>query len=245
MKFSIITVCFNSEGMIGQAIESVLGQTCKDWEHLIIDGGSTDGTVDIVRKYEARYGGRLRFVSEPDNGIYDAMNKGLRMASGELVGILNSDDWYELDALEAIDKASSASPGRDVYYGIVRMIGLDGKEERLLRWSHTNLAKGNICHQCCFISSEAYRKYGHFDLSYKIAADYDFALRASFGGGSFLPVDHIIANFRTCGISSTACFRGELEKLRIQRKHGMFSPMKARLLLLKVFGISAVRWIEG
>ena len=100
MLFTIITVCFNSEMTIERTIQSVLNQTCQDYEYIIIDGASTDGTMDIVRKYEPLFQGRMRWISEKDQGIYDAMNKGIGVASGELIGIVNSDDYYEPDALE-------------------------------------------------------------------------------------------------------------------------------------------------
>ena len=94
MKISIVTATFNSGGTVRDTLESVLGQTFCDYEHLIIDGGSSDDTLDIVREYEPRYNGRLRWISERDRGIYDAMNKGIAMATGDVVGILNSDDFY-------------------------------------------------------------------------------------------------------------------------------------------------------
>ena len=104
VKFSILTPCFNSAGTIAKTIESVIGQTYLNWEHIIIDGGSTDGTIDIIRKNEARYEGRLKFISEPDNGPNEAIRKGLLMVDGELVGFLGSDDWYEIDALDVVNK---------------------------------------------------------------------------------------------------------------------------------------------
>lgn len=94
MKISIITTSFNSGATIKDTIESVLLQTHTDFEHIIIDGGSTDNTIQIVRQAENRYLGRLKYISERDNGIYDAMNKGLRMATGDIIGILNSDDFF-------------------------------------------------------------------------------------------------------------------------------------------------------
>ena len=97
LKITIITASFNSGKTLRDTIESVLGQTYIDFEHLIIDGGSKDDTLEIIKEYEPRYKGRLRWISEPDKGLYDAMNKGIRMATGEVVGILNSDDFYTSD----------------------------------------------------------------------------------------------------------------------------------------------------
>ena len=94
MKISIITASYNSVSTLSNAMESVLHQTYTDWEYIVVDGGSTDGTVDLIRRYEPRFGGKLKWTSEPDHGIYDAMNKGISRATGDVVGILNSDDYF-------------------------------------------------------------------------------------------------------------------------------------------------------
>ena len=99
MKISIITPCLNSAKTIRQTIESVLNQTYQDIEYIIVDGASTDGTLEIIQEYEDQFQGRMQYVSEPDNGIYDAMNKGIRMSHGNVIGIINSDDFYEEDAV--------------------------------------------------------------------------------------------------------------------------------------------------
>ena len=99
MKISIVTATYNSGESLRDTLESVLSQTYDDYEHIIVDGGSTDNTLDILREYEPRYNGRLKWHSEPDRGIYDAMNKGIARATGELVGLLNSDDFYTSDGL--------------------------------------------------------------------------------------------------------------------------------------------------
>ena len=98
VKVSVITVCYNSARTIEATIQSILMQTYSNIEYIIIDGASRDNTLDIIKKYEKEFNGRLTVVSEPDNGIYDAMNKGIRMATGEVIGLLNSDDTYEFDA---------------------------------------------------------------------------------------------------------------------------------------------------
>lgn len=94
MKISIITVTYNSEKTLKDTLESVLKQTYKDYEHIIVDGLSKDNTIEIVKEYEKRYNGKLRYISEKDTGLYDAMNKGIKMATGDIIGILNSDDIY-------------------------------------------------------------------------------------------------------------------------------------------------------
>ena len=105
MKVSVITATWNSGKTLRTTLDSVLNQSYPDIEHIIVDGGSTDNTMEIIREYEPRYNGRLRYISEPDKGLYDAMNKGIRMATGEVVGILNSDDFYtSSDVVEKLEK---------------------------------------------------------------------------------------------------------------------------------------------
>lgn len=94
MTISIITATYNSAATLRSTFDSILRQTYRDIDYIVIDGGSTDGTIDIIREYEPRFGGLIRWISEPDHGIYDAMNKGIRMAKGDVVGILNSDDFF-------------------------------------------------------------------------------------------------------------------------------------------------------
>ena len=104
-QFSIITICYNSGKTVERTLKSVLGQSFKNFEYIIVDGGSNDDTLDIVRKYEPLFQGRLKWKSEPDKGIYDAMNKGIVRVSGDIIGIVNSDDWLEPDALEKVHNA--------------------------------------------------------------------------------------------------------------------------------------------
>lgn len=100
--FSIITISFNSEKTIERTINSVLAQTCKNYEYIVVDGNSKDATLDIIKKYEPMFEGRMSWKSEPDKGIYDAMNKGIRRSKGDIIGIVNSDDWLEPNALENV-----------------------------------------------------------------------------------------------------------------------------------------------
>ena len=175
MLFTIITVCFNSEMTIERTIQSVLNQTCQDYEYIIIDGASTDGTMDIVRKYEPLFQGRMRWISEKDQGIYDAMNKGIGVASGELIGIVNSDDYYEPDALE-IMKNLYTGYRYSVLYGAVRAVK-DGKETMVYIKNHEFIEQDMITHPSCFISKKLYDTFGRYSLEYPYSADYEFMLR--------------------------------------------------------------------
>ena len=175
MPVSIITVCYNSEKTIAQTIGSVLDQTYHDIEYIIVDGNSTDNTMKIVETYREKFAGRLKVVSEPDRGIYDAMNKGIRMASGELIGILNSDDYYEKNAVEIMVNAMTEDRYQ-ILYGEMRT-WRNGKEESVGLLTHTFLRDRMIYHPACFVTRAVYRDLGGFDLRYPSVADYDFMLR--------------------------------------------------------------------
>ena len=133
MRITIITTTFNSGKTIRDTVESVFRQTYKDIEYLIIDGASKDATLDIIKEYEPKFGGRMRYISEPDRGIYDAMNKGLRMATGDVVGFLNSDDFYTSPAvLERVVQDFSKNE-IDAVYGDVHYINPDNPKHFLLK----------------------------------------------------------------------------------------------------------------
>lgn len=177
---SIITVTFNGGRTIESAIKSVLGQSYKNIEYIIIDGGSTDGTLEIVGKYKDRI---AKFVSEKDKGIYDGMNKGLNLATGDIVGILNSDDLYASD--EAIRSVVEKMEERDADICWGDLVYVDDKNtDKVLRyWHSSDYKKGKFergwmpPHPAFFARKRAYEKYGKFDLDFKIAADYELMLR--------------------------------------------------------------------
>ena len=120
---SVITVVYNGEKYLEQTIQSVINQTYNNIEYIIIDGGSTDTTLDIIKKYKDYIS---YFISEPDNGLYDAMNKGIRRANGELIGMLNSDDWLNLDAISTVQNAYVKNPGTKILHGDRTDISVDG-----------------------------------------------------------------------------------------------------------------------
>lgn len=226
---SIITVCFNSEKTIRRTIESVLRQTYQNIEYIIIDGKSTDNTMNIVKEYETVFVGRLTVISEPDNGIYDAMNKGIALAKGEMIGLINSDDFYEPDAVEQIMR----QVGEEKYqicYGEIRKLK-DGIEESIVIFSHYFLEERMIGHPACFISKETYEKYGVYDVRYKSAADYEFMLRLfKQKDVKFIPVYSIIANFSSGGMSGTRA--GYLDKIKMLRDKGRMGNMHYMILLV-------------
>jgi glycosyltransferase involved in cell wall biosynthesis len=230
MKISIITVCYNSAATIKRTMESVLNQTYKDIEYIIIDGASTDGTLEIIKAYQDSFQGRLKVVSEPDNGIYDAMNKGIRMASGELIGILNSDDYYEPMAVEYIEN-NKRDDKYQILYGFMRSVK-DGEEFKIDRCSHKFMRNAMIAHPTCFVSKKIYEDFGGYDLQYVSVADYDFMLRMSENKDvKFYPVDHVITNFAMGGMSATDA--AWLDLLKLRRNYGIITEKQYKREMFK------------
>lgn len=180
---SIITATFNSAKTLKDTIQSVLRQTNKDFEYLIIDGGSTDETIDIVKSYESEFSGRLKWVSEKDQGIYDAMNKGIKMALGDVVGILNSDDYFTSDdILQTVDNAFK-SHEIDAIYGDIHFIR-DGNPQKCVRYYSSRIFRpfwlrfGFMpAHPSFYCKREVFEKAGLYSLDYKIGADYEMMVR--------------------------------------------------------------------
>jgi glycosyltransferase involved in cell wall biosynthesis len=198
MKISIITVCYNSVATLETAIESVLGQTYQDIEYIVVDGGSTDGTVEILRGYAGRsskVGDASRqfiWISEPDEGMYDAINKGIRMATGDVVGILNADDVLSADdVIERVAQVFGGSASVDALYGDIRFItnrrgvGLAGiRAEKTKRyyssrhWRPWMLQWGFMPpHPSVYIRKECFMRLGDYALNYRIAADNELLIR--------------------------------------------------------------------
>ena len=183
MKVSIITVSYNSVSTLYDSIKSVLSQTYSDIEYIIIDGGSKDGTLDVIRKNEPLFEGRMKWISERDNGIYDAMNKGIRMASGDIVGILNSDDYFTSD--DVIERMVKAFVDSDVdaVYGDVHFIN-DTQPHKCIRYYSSKLFRplwlrfGFMpAHPSFYCRREVFGNVGLYKTDYKIGADYEMMVR--------------------------------------------------------------------
>lgn len=227
MKVSIITVSRNSVNTIEQTIVSVLEQSYKNIEYIIIDGQSTDGTVDIIKKYMNFIS---YFVSEPDNGLYEAMNKGISRATGDVIGIINSDDWYEKHAVEKV-VGCLKKKGAELVYGKNWLI--DKKGERRCQNSqplkyiwHTPV----VPHPTVFIRREIYEKYGAFNENYKIAADYDLLLRFYVKGVKFEYIDEMISNFRCGGVSDKNYMQSYKEAREVSLSYIEECPEKEQTL---------------
>lgn len=185
MKISIITATYNSGGTLRDTLESVLSQTYGDFEHIIVDGGSTDNTLDILREYESRYKGRLKWHSEPDRGIYDAMNKGISQASGDVIGLLNSDDFYASDdVLSTI--ADGYSDDVDAVYGDVCYVNPDDLKKVVRIYSSRPFRRWMMrfgfmpAHPSFYCRRSVYMRFGKFDDNFRIAADFEQLLRFIF-----------------------------------------------------------------
>ena len=204
--FSIITVCFNVENTIKDTLESLYNQTHTDFEYILIDGKSTDDTLEKIKEYEHKFREKsinYRWISETDNGMYDAMNKGISMAKGELIGILNSDDWYEKNALEEVNKEYEKVKKKAIYSGEMQRVKRDKTPYKILynkKCIERNINKiMPINHPATFVHREIYNSIGLFDTRYKLSADYDFIFRAYNRDTPFVFIDYIIVNMRNSG----------------------------------------------
>ena len=180
MKISIITATYNSEKTLKDTLESVLKQTYTNYEHIIVDGASKDSTMQIVKEYEEKYQGRLKYVSEKDSGLYDAMNKGIKMATGDVIGILNSDDIYASEfVLEKIVNKFKETNCDGTFANLVFMDEETmSKPKRIWREKPGKVENGwHPAHPTLYLKKEVYDKVGMFNLKYRIVADYDFMIR--------------------------------------------------------------------
>jgi len=180
MTISIITATFNSENTIKSCIQSVDEQTYQNIEHLIIDGASKDKTIDATNEIPNRI---ARVISEPDNGIYDAMNKGIKIASGDIIGILNSDDFYASNTIIEEIIRTFETTDCDCIYGNLDFVGADNPERIIRRWKSSPFVPGSFSkgwhppHPTFFVKREIYEKYGTFDTSLNVSADFELMLR--------------------------------------------------------------------
>lgn len=229
---SIITICYNSAKTIVRTVESVLKQTYEHYEYIVIDGASTDNTLEILKSYEPRFGGKMRIISEPDSGIYDAMNKGIQRASGELIGLVNSDDYYEENALETmVREYNKLQKEHVVLYGFQR--SLEGENEiNVVLYHHKYLDRQMITHPTCFVTRQVYRDFGMFDTTYRSSADYELMLRLLYSEKVyFQPVYEIISNFQLGGMSSSQ--KGYRETAKLQYRYKFISPMRYMKIIVK------------
>lgn len=201
-KISVITVVYNDCVGLEKTIQSVMSQTYNSIEYIVVDGGSTDGTVDIIKKYESFIG---KWISEKDNGIYDAMNKGIQMSTGDWLNFLNASDYFISNTIvEDIAKHLDSS---SIVYG--NMIRTDGKRRYLTKGAHGNtldavdFMHSSISHQAAFIRKEVFQKYGFYSTNYRLASDAEFFYRVLVENKeSFKYIDKPFVIFALGGASS-------------------------------------------
>lgn len=217
MRFSIVTVCLNSAKTIRQTIESVIHQQYEDIEYIIIDGGSTDGTIDIIEEYSDKI---TFWVSEKDNGLYDAMNKGIAKATGDVISLLNSDDWYEPNILGKV-KEYFETYKVEMVCGSIRNI-LDN-EEFGLTMSKYNLEKLHLRVQCMppalFCKKNVYDEIGLFNTEFKITADFEWEMKVWQKRVSCYNATDIFTNFRLTGTSGQKKYLAMLENYEIAKRY--------------------------
>lgn len=221
MKISVITATYNSARTIEDTLKSILSQTYADYEYIIIDGCSKDNTLDIVARYKPMFGGRIHVISEPDNGIYDAMNKGLKMATGDVIGLLNSDDFFTSeDVLEQVARTMDADKAIDAVYGDVHYVHSDNLKKCTRYYSSRLFSRSLMrlgfmpAHPSFYCRRELYGRYGMFNLDYKIAADFECLLRMIYIHRiriKYMPLDFV--TMRAGGASSSG-FRSHRQILR-------------------------------
>jgi glycosyltransferase involved in cell wall biosynthesis len=236
MKFSIITVCKNSEKVLEGAIRSVLGQSYGDREYIIIDGGSVDGTMGIIEKYRNHID---ILVHEQDQGIYDAMNKGIKVATGDIVYFLNSDDsLYDRHVLaDVMAQFQMGNPA--VVYGNIWLI--QDSHQGVLKYDKVDkrfFLHNTICHQALFVRRSLFHDVGPFDERYEIYADLDWLLRAySRFSLSFMYYDRMICCYTYQGVSSTAFYDKKyvLERMTILSKYSI--RVRIALALKRMLGL--------
>lgn len=241
MLVSIITVSRNSEETIQRTIESVYVQSYHQIEYIIVDGASTDHTMQIVEGYSEKFkkkGITYCYISEPDNGIYDAMNKGIQMASGELIGIINSDDWYEPCAVDCA-VSNYEKQKYDLFYADLRIVGertsfiKKARNRKLITSRYWN-------HPTTFIPKKIYEKYQY--KTENIHDDWDLILRIRKDGAKVCVENKVLANFTRKGVSHERTLKKALERAKIKyqiyRDNGY-----SRLYVVECYGMEVAKLV--
>lgn len=216
MKISIITVCYNSEKTIEETIKSVLSQIYDNYEYLIIDGKSKDNTLEIVKKYEKKFNGKLKYISEKDKGLYDAMNKGIKMATGDIIGIINSDDILANN--KVFEKINNAFENNDCDASYSDLVFLDEETmtiptRNFIAHKYSKRMGWHPPHPTLYLKRKVYDEVGYFDTSYRIAADLDIMMRIIKKGYKFYYIKEYLVKMRSGGVSTNG-LKGYLKNLK-------------------------------
>jgi glycosyltransferase len=230
MKLSIVTVCLNAKETIAQAVESVQGQTYPDVEHIVVDGGSTDGTLDVLERYRPRL---AQCVSEPDHGIYFAMNKGVSLASGDYLGFLNSDDIYQDERVLADIARALASSGSDSCHGDLVYVDRADPDRVIRYWKSSSYRPGMFeagwhpAHPTLYVRTSLMKELGGFDTRYRYHADFDLMVRLFVErkiSSAYIP--RVLVRMRSGGHTNRSLrniYRGNRESYEIATQSGIAS----------------------
>lgn len=252
MKISLITITYNSAKTLADTIKSVLEQTYSNIEYIIVDGASKDNTVSIIKKYEPLFGERIKWISEPDKGLYDAMSKGIRIATGDVVGILNSDDFFTSNkVLQKIADAFELDSQLDAVYGDVHFVH-PNQLDKCVRYYSSKIFKPKLmklgfmpAHPSFYLRKECFEKYGLYKTNYKIAADFEFLLRVIYKAKiktKYLPIDMV--TMRTGGASTSGIESHKRimnEHLRAFRENGIYTN-RLLLSLRYIYKVEEILW---
>ena len=235
-KITVITVCYNSSKTIERAIKSVLAQSYNDLEYLVIDGNSQDDTLAILASYKEQFAQKditFSYISEPDQGIYDAINKGIKMATGSWVSIINSDDWLEENVLTA-DFAIHLQDNVDLLYGFVRFYrdGIATSQEVIFE---PELPWGTMHHQGIIYRKELHNRYGYYSLANRVCSDYLFLASCFVNNAKFKFIDKLIAHFSHGGSHTQLAYHAGIEEAKIKLKFGFITRIEYYKKLIKAF----------
>lgn len=248
MKITIITICYNSAATLEKTILSVAGQSYKNIEYILVDGNSNEGTLDIIKKHQDKI---THWISEPDKGLYDAMNKGIAVATGNLIGILNSDDtFYNDKVVEAVANFHTVNK-IDASIGNIMQHTALGKVVRIYSSKHWNPQKLKIGfmppHPSIFFERELFNKYGNYDLGFRIGADYELITRfflknkISWKYSGLTTTAMLMGGLSSSGAASYKLITKEIQKALVMNEIS-FSPFKIQLRFFwKIIGF-VKRW---
>lgn len=247
MKISIITVSYNSSKTIRDTIESILIQSYKNIEYIIVDGLSKDDTVSIIKEYEPKLNSKLRWISEKDNGLYDAMNKGIRMATGDIVGIINSDDFYHKNNIISKIAQAFQQPDVEAVFADVRFVNPDNLDKTIRYYSSKNFTPKRFrygfmpAHPTFFTYKKFFDEFGYYKTDYKIAADYELLIRFLHTNKlkyKYLPLDVMkmrIGGASTASIKSNILLNKEIVRACSENGIKTWLPLLFLKYIIKIF----------
>jgi len=252
---SIITISYNSEKTIRRTIDSILDQTYRNLEYIIVDGKSNDGTVDIIKEYADTFAEKnikYKWITEKDNGIADAFNKGLKLVTGDLIAMLNSDDWYEENTIDNVVRYH-CSENADFYYGNIYMHEEDGSGKRLLEGKEFSDQVVKyvmpINHPTMFVTKKVVLTNGEYSSKYKYAMDYDYVLRMHNKGFKGRHIGSLIVNMQDGGAHQANYYETLKEVNYISVSHGgnrviAYLLRNYTFLNQKIFRFPLAKWLR-